>query len=234
MTGVLSIPELDGQARLVHGFSTRSLGDMRRAEDGTAMTPARLAFAEVMAVDAGRLSVAGAVHGVDLTRVDEPRGVVGGVDGLVTDRPGLPLLATFADCRPLILHDPTRHALALCHAGWRGAAAGMARSAVAALNREYGSRPEDLFAGIGPGICGACYEVGPDVAGRFDVAAVVASGDGRLLLDLELVNRVQLTDAGVRPDRIFTHRACTLETPELPSHRGRPDGSRFACIAALR
>jgi YfiH family protein len=232
VNGVLSISDLNIRGGFVHGFSTLVLGDMRRGEDGH-LTPARRGFAEAMGVDAGSLSLVGAVHGVDVARVDEPRGVVAGVDGLLTDRPGLPLLATFADCRPVVLFDPTRHALALCHVGWRGAAAGMAGQGVAALNREYGSRPEDLLAGIGPGICAACYEVGPEVAGRFDDGALSPGGDGRFLLDVALVNRLQLIDAGVRPDRIFTHPACTFEAPELPSHRGRPDGSRFACIAML-
>jgi polyphenol oxidase len=218
---------------LVHGFSTNALGSMRRSDDGRLLTVPRRAFAAAMGADPERLTVVGAVHGVDIARVDEPAGAVLGVDGLVTDRPGLPLLATFGDCRPLVLFDPVRRALALCHAGWRGTAAGMATAAVRKLEREYGCRPHDLLVGIGPGICGDCYEVGPEVASRFPASCSRPGEGDRLLLDLVAVDRLQLIEVGVDADRISVHPACTLESPELPSHRGRPDGSRFACLAFL-
>jgi len=46
--------------------------------------------------------------------------------------------------------------------------------------------------------------------------------------------REQLCDAGLLAGHIHDLRICTRETPELPSHRRSPDGSRFACLAALR
>lgn len=232
---MLAIPELAAEDRLVHGFSTIALGSMQWPEDGIpALTPPRQAFSAVLGLDAGRLTALRAVHGVEVARVDEPAGAVAGVDGLVTDRPGLPLMATFADCRPLLLYDPVRGAVGLFHAGWRGSAANMAGAGVAALTREYGSRPADLLAGIGPGICGACYEVGPEVAARFDRAWARPGRGDRFLLDLSAANRAQLIEAGLRPDRVYLHPACTFETPELPSHRRCPDGSRFACLVATR
>src|SRR6266566_347266 len=140
---LLTIPALAAEPGLVHGFSTLALGSMRGPAPG-----------------GSPLTAAAAVHGAEVARVDEPAVVVPGRDALVTDRPGLPLLATFADCYPVLLFDPGRRALALAHAGWRGTAVGVARAAVEALRREYGCRPADLVAGVGPGICGRCYEVG--------------------------------------------------------------------------
>jgi polyphenol oxidase len=223
---LLTIDGLARQPGLTHAFSTDRLGSMRVAS-------ARHAFAVELGMDPERMTAVGAAHGTAVARVDEPMGVVDGVDGLITDRPGVPLFATFADCRPLIIHDPVLGAVALCHAGWRGTAGNMAAAGVRALREAYGSRPEDLVAGIGPGICGACYEVGPEVARRFP-AECAAPGDGdRSMLDLEAVNRLQLVEAGVPEARIFAHPACTLESPELPSHRRRPDGTRFAALAQL-
>lgn len=233
MRGVLRIGPLADLPGLRHGFSTIDSGPMQRAPGDPLLTPARRAFAEAVGVDPERLCSVGAVHGVEIGRVEEPSGAVSGVDGLVTSRSGLPLFAIFADCRPIILYDPERGAVGLFHAGWRGAAAGLACRAVASMRREYGSRPEDLIAGIGPGICAACNEVGPEVAGLFMEAAVRPGRGDRLLLDLELVNRMQLAAAGVDPDRVHCHPACTVESEELPSHRGQPDGSRFACLVAL-
>lgn len=233
LSGILKIPALDREPALIHGFSTNELGSMRRS-DTELLTPARREFARRLGLDADRLSVAGAVHGIAVSRVDEPRGAVEGVDTLMTDRPQTPLFATFADCYPIVLFDPVRRAVALVHAGWRGTAAGVARAAVSAMSREYGTSPADLVAGLGPGICGRCYEVGDDVAAQFD-AAVVRPGPraGAALLDLAEANRRQLAESGVDPARVHSANRCTKETPELPSHRREPDGTRFAGIVAV-
>jgi polyphenol oxidase len=232
---ILRIPALEAEPGLLHGFSTLAMGSMRLPAPGAGpLTPARLAFAAALGVDGTRLTVAGAVHGAEVARVDRPLGAVRGHDAVVTDRPGLPLLATFADCYPVLLFDPVRRCLALAHAGWRGTAAGMAGRAVEALAREYGSRPADVVAGVGPGICGRCYEVGEEVAARFDPAFVRPSPAGRHLLDLAAANRAQLESAGVPAGRVHVHGACTRESCVLPSHRRAPDGNRFACIAAIR
>ncbi|MBO0686854.1 MAG: laccase domain-containing protein, partial [Candidatus Dormibacteraeota bacterium] len=167
-------------------------------------------------------------------RVDAAAGVVPGVDVLVTDRPGLPLLVTCADCYPVIVFDTSRRALALAHAGWRGTATGVAGQAVRALVSEYGSRPEQMVAGLGPGICGRCYEVSAEVAERFDARFLKpAVRPDRFWLDLAAANQAQLESAGIAPERVHCHGACTKETPDLASHRRSPDGSRFACIAAI-
>ena len=232
---LLRIPGLATERSLVHGMSTIAFGDMRAPAPGeAALTPARRAFAEALGLEPGRLVVAGAVHDAKVARVDEPAGVLRGFDALVTDRPRLALLATFADCYPVVLYDPARRTLALAHAGWRGSRAGIAGRAVHALGTEYGSRPDDLIAGVGPGICGRCYEVSKEVAGQFDATHTRPSHDGRFLLDLAAVNRDQLLAAGVRRGRVHVLGICTRERPELPSHRRVPDGVRFACIAAIR
>jgi purine-nucleoside/S-methyl-5'-thioadenosine phosphorylase / adenosine deaminase len=232
---VLAIPALAAQARLVHGFSTNRLGSMRADRAASSpLTQARKDLVAALGLASESLAVVGAVHGARVERVDQATGPVDGCDGLVTDRTGLPLLATFADCYPVLLFDPARPALALIHAGWRGAAAGVASEAVARLGREYGSDPAELVAGLGPGICDSCYEVGEEVAARFPPAFVRPSPGGRFLLDIRAALRGQLRGAGVLADRIHDLAICTRETPELlPSHRRSPDGARFACLAAL-
>jgi YfiH family protein len=233
MADVLQIAELSAQPGLIHGFSTLALGSMRGGGDGRWLTPERRRFARRLGLEPERLTVAGAVHGTAVARVDEPAGVVRGVDVLITDRPHVPLLLTFADCYPILLLDPHRPALAVVHAGWRGTASGVVRAAVESLEREYGSRPGDLLAGLGPGICGRCYAVGAEVAERFDPACVRPEGD-RYYLDLAVANRRQLEAAGLASDRIYELGWCTREHLELPSHRRRPDGTRGACLAALQ
>ena len=71
------------------------------------------------------------------------------------------------------------------------------------------------------------------VAARFPGACLAPSPSGRFLLDVAAANRAQLEAAGVPGAAIHRHRACTRESDELPSHRRRPDGVRFACLAAI-
>ena len=229
---VLRIRELDDPA-FAHGFSTNALGSvgLTHAPDLVPVLASRRAFARAVGIGDQVLTAAGAVHGSTVARVDEPRDVVQGVDGLITNRKGVALFLTYADCYPIVLWDPVNRAVGLAHAGWRGTAAGVAKAAVKAMSDEYGSAPGDIRAGIGPGICGRCYEVGGEVASQFDATFVTASGD-RFVLDLAAANRTQLEEAGVA--EIYVIGLCTKESEFLPSHRRTPDGTRFGAIVALR
>ena len=230
---VLRIPALADDAGFVHGFSTMAIGSvgLTHAPDPVPVLASRRSFARVLGIDS-ELTTAGAVHGRTVTRVDEPVDVVQRTDGLVTDRRGVALFATFADCYPIVLWDPVHRAVGLAHAGWRGTQAGIAGAAVAALAREYGSEPRHIRAGIGPGICGSCYEVGEDVASRFDARFARRGTGDRFLLDLAAANLAQLEAAGV--SEVHSLGLCTKESSVLPSHRGDPDGTRFGAIVALR
>jgi polyphenol oxidase len=231
---VLKIPELESEHGLLHGFSTLVLGSvgLSHAPDPEPILASRRDFARALGIDAEPLTVLGAVHGAAVARIDEPRDVVQGVDALVTGRRGVTLFATFADCYPIVLWDPQSHCAALVHAGWRGTVAGVGAAAVRALHDEYGSEPAHIRAGIGPGICGRCYEVGEEVASQFDQQFVKTGSGGRSLLDLAAANRAQLEEAGVA--EVHSLELCTKETSFLPSHRRNPDGTRFGAIVALR
>ena len=84
-------------------------------------------------------------------------------DGLVTDEPGVALTIFSADCTPVLLFDPVARAIGAAHAGWRGTAAGIAARTVEAMRREFGCRPENLRAAIGPCISQCCFETDSDV-----------------------------------------------------------------------
>jgi len=230
---LLTIAELDSEPGLVHGFSTIALGSvgLTHAPDPAPVLESRRAFARALGIDSEPITTVGAVHGAAVARIDEAKEVVQGVDGLVTNQRGVSLFATFADCYPIVLWDPVKRAVGLAHAGWRGTAAGVASAAVKTMHEEYGSAPEDIRAGIGPGICGRCYEVGAEVADQFDAGFVKPSGE-RFLLDLAAANKAQLEAAGV--PHVHVLGLCTKETDYLPSHRRTPDGTRFGAIVAFR
>lgn len=229
----LHIPELADEPGFVHGFSTLAVGSvgLKHATDRDAVLQSRKAFAEALGLEGASLTTIGSVHGAAVARVDEPASSVDDVDALFTDRPGIAIFATYADCYPIVLWDPAHRAVGLVHAGWRGTEAGVARAAIKAMQNEFGTEPADIKAGIGPGICGQCYEVGEEVAQRFDKRFVKKSGASHLL-DLAADNRAQLEEAGIK--NVYTTDLCTKETDYLPSHRRDHDGARFGTIVSIR
>jgi hypothetical protein len=89
-------------------------------------------------------------------------------DALISSDSGLLLSVQTADCIPILLADPRQRAVAAIHAGWRGTLQRIAMKAVGRMRMEFGTRPQDILAAIGPGIRPCCYEVGPEVAREFD------------------------------------------------------------------
>jgi len=147
-----------------------------------------------------------------------------GYDVLITDEPGVPLLLRYADCTPVLIYDPTHRAIAVIHSGWRGTVLGATRVAVDALAAEFGSRPADMFAAIGPCIGPCCYEVGDEVTGAVAAAfdrpdeLFVGGKNGRRHFDLWAANRRWLSAVGVR--QIEIAGLCTAcRTDEFYSHR---------------
>jgi hypothetical protein len=145
------------------------------------------------------------VHSGVALAAREP-GCVGEGDALVTRTSGVAVSVRTADCFPILLSDPHTHAVAAIHAGWRGTAAGIVASALARMRNDFGTDPQHVWAAIGPGIGGCCYEVGEEVARQFGLQR---SGK----LDLAVENRSQLIRAGLSPQRIEQVGGCTFCNP---------------------
>jgi len=88
-------------------------------------------------------------------------------DGLISNTPGLLLAVQTADCIPVLVADRKLRVVAAFHAGWRGTVQRIVEGGVGRMRLEYGSRPEDLIAAIGPGIGPCCYAVGDEVFSAF-------------------------------------------------------------------
>jgi polyphenol oxidase len=146
-------------------------------------------------------------------------------DGLITNVKGVGLMIKVADCVPVFFYDPAQRAIGLVHAGWRGTAAGIISAAIDALRETYGTKPEQLIAGIGPGIGSCCYEVGNEVCDAFgdrDSGSFLspAPGSGAPHLDLKRAIFFDLLRCGVNPDTVDVADACTFCREDLFfSHR---------------
>ena len=145
-------------------------------------------------------------------------------DALVTNTSGVVLAAFTADCTPILLHDPVTGAVGAVHAGWRGTVGDIVGNAVRAMTENFGSRPEDIRAAIGPNIGVCCFETHEDVPnavravlGEEAEGFIVPSGE-KFRVDLKGVNAALLRRCGVkdiesscyctacRPDRFWSHR----------------------------
>ena len=145
-------------------------------------------------------------------------------DGHATVTPGVLLTVSVADCVPVALVDPDHRRIALLHAGWRGAAAGMLETGVAVLAR-LGSRASELRAHLGPAICGPCYEVGPEVLAAL---ALPASGPARLDLRAFLAGRALA--AGIDANALSVSTHCTRCGDAFFSHRGGEAGRQVGYL----
>ncbi|RJP81341.1 MAG: laccase domain-containing protein [Candidatus Zixiibacteriota bacterium] len=175
------------------------------------------------------------VHSADVV-VARSAGQQSAADGLATDQPGLLLTVVTADCLPLFLWSLDGACIALLHAGWRGSAAGIARRGVELLVARFGADPGRLGALLGPSICPACYEVGPEVAAAFHPEDSRPGRGDRRHLDLRAANRRRLLEAGVLEKNIVADDLCTrCRSDLLCSYRAAgPDCGRLVAALGLR
>ena len=177
-----------------------------------------------------------------MTSADKGKGILrprdyADVDGMVTDEPGLVLNTFYADCVPLYFVDPVHRAVGLAHSGWRGTAGRMGARMVEAMGERFGSRPEEIYAAVGPSICRDCYEVSGDVAEQFirmlgEAVAIPGREPGKYQLDLWLANELILRQAGLLPAHIAVTDICTCHNSGyLFSHRA--SGGRRGSLAAF-
>jgi len=158
-------------------------------------------------------------------------------DGLVTNTPGVALAVFTADCTPILLHDPVTGAVGAAHAGWRGTAAAIGAKTVAAMVENYGCKPENIRAAIGPNIAKCCFETDGDVPAAMleqygeAARAFIETRGEKYHLDLKGINALSLKRAGV--ENIDLSRLCTACEPDrFWSHRkvGTRRGSQAGII----
>ena len=153
------------------------------------------------------------VHGDRIAVIDRPdltREDMEGYDAFVCALPGVAIGVRTADCVPVLLHDPVRHVVAAVHSGWKGTVLKIARKTVRFMASEFGCRPADLRAVIGPAIGPDSFQVGAEVVERFrDAGFPMASvwsfrgpGDGSPMsgghhIDLFRANAWILEECGI-------------------------------------
>jgi polyphenol oxidase len=183
------------------------------------------------------------VHGVDVICTHNPRPLESDhqkADAILTDDPKVTLFMRFADCVPILLHDPKENVIGIAHAGWMGTVHDIAGHVIRAMQENYGCKPENILAGVGPSICPDHYEIGENVLEQVyssfnepDHSSVIKMSNGKMYLDLWEANRIKLAKLGV--EKIQISRECTAcNNTEWYSHRAENGNTgRFGALIAL-
>ncbi|AKD56781.1 peptidoglycan editing factor PgeF [Spirosoma radiotolerans] len=137
------------------------------------------------------------VHGTEILYATEA-GRYTGHDALITDKPGLLLGVTVADCVPILIYDPAHKAVAAIHAGWRGTVGGIVTKTLTQMQQQFGTTAGQCYAYVGTCIDECAFEVGPEVAEQFDAAFRRANADSdKSFVDLKAANAYLLLTAGI-------------------------------------
>lgn len=221
---------LRGTTHLPYGYNmSLSVGD-----DPDRVRRNRAHLAERLGFSPDRLATQQQVHG------DTIRIVSGGYepeesDGLIASEPAWLLAISVADCIPVLVYDDEKKIVAGAHSGWRGTEQKIVGKLVAKLREEFDSTPSRLhvYVGVSAGQC--CYEVGAEVAERFDTRHSRPFREGKFLFDNRGVVLRQLLDAGIPPRQIELDPRCTICDPNFHSYRrdGSASGRMFGAIGML-
>jgi polyphenol oxidase len=256
MTDVVRSPALTAVAGVRHGFFTRRHGfstglyASRNCGVGSNDKPESVRANRALAMsDLGlkpeALCTVYQVHGRDAITLTAPPDAAlrPKADGMVTRAPGLALGVLAADCAPVLFAHGAARVVGACHAGWRGALAGITDATIEGMEKA-GARRDGIVAVVGPCISGKAYEVGPEFPPQFtsqDAGNIrfftPSPKPGHFYFDLPgyVLARLKLAGVGTvadvqcdtlsDPERFFSYRRATLA--------GEPDYGRQLSAIAL-
>ena len=266
--GIVTVPAWSAHPWLIAGFSTRqgglstayaaggppeqNLGYTPQDDPATiaaarqrlvaALTKSRRPVPDLITIRQCHTGIIQRVNRADLPLTTPDNKALLRGDALYTHDPNLLLGILTADCVPVLIADTRTHAVAAFHAGWRGTLARIVERGIGTLRRDFGSRPQDLIAAIGPSIGACCFAIGEEVRHEFEsqfayapslfsevydsdpirekypMLFLTARAPGhsnlgpQIHLNLWEANRRQLLDAGLSPSSITIIAHCTACT----------------------
>ena len=243
---LMQFPHLTRQNGLQHAITTREGGvsrppaqsfnlARRSGDDPAAVDENRRRLERALAP--GRLVFIRQVHGNTVLSLaqqpaDERSLVAGTGDAFITDQAGLLLTILVADCQPVLLFDPRRRVVANVHSGWRGSIANVIGATVAAMVHDFGCRPNDLLAGVGPSLGPCCAEF---INYRKEIPeAFWRRRVSKHHFDFWAISHDQLTAAGLAAEHITLSRVCTrCQSQRFFSYRAGHKVGRFAAVIGM-
>ncbi len=159
---------------------------------------------------------------------------ISGCDGAITNIKGVALMVLTADCLPIFLYDPAKHAIGIAHAGWRSTLDGIAKNVVNVMKAEFRSDPGKILVGFGPAIRQCCYEVNREFLVHFPDSVVKMAH--KYYFDLAGENAEQLLSAGIISKNMFDCSICTsCRSDEFFCYRKEKENAgRMASVIMLK
>lgn len=159
--------------------------------------------------------------------------MISGIDSLVSNQQQVMLCIRVADCIPILCYDPRQRVIAAVHAGWQGTALGIVGNSIDTMVHNFGSVVSDILVviGVGAGVC--CYEVDENVVislrnslpPQFRSSFFREKGNGKFMVDLKAVNRIQLETVGIAAQNIEVNNICSIcNSDRFFSHRAARSG----------
>lgn len=255
--GIAAADNLSDASGVSHGFSTRAGGispapfnslnlALTRADPIENVKRNFRIFAGAAGFKYESITALNHEHGTNIIRVtkkDCGRGLEKEpfpfCDGLVTNDPAVTLVAMHADCSAVFLYDPIKNAVGLAHAGWKGTFYRIGQKLIEKMTAEFGSKPENMLAAVGPCICFDCFEVDAALAEKFKnefgyekIAKEDNKKKGKARVDIEAALAIQLIEGGILLEKLSLMDLCTYERQEL-FYSYRRDGINTGDMASF-
>jgi YfiH family protein len=202
----------------------------------------RRPLATAMGVDESKLIFPSQVHNTRIVNVTAhtSKDELSETDALITNEKGICIAVMSADCVPILLFDKKNRAIGAVHSGWRGTTAKILEKTLHAMAAGFGTKGNDLVAGIGPSVSQDSYEVGEEVINSVHNAFGKSAGllvhqpNGKARLDLWKANELQLFNFGVAKSQIEISNLCTVKNNNYFFSARKGDTGRFAAGIMLR
>lgn len=150
------------------------------------------------------------IHDINIAVVGEKdRGqIILNTDGLITDKQNIFLTVTVGDCVPIYFFDEKKKIIGLAHAGWRGVVKNISKALIEKMVSEFGLKPEDISAYIGPHLQKCHFEIKEDILLQFENEFILKE-NGIIKVDLLSMIKQQLLSLGVKSENISSSDECT-------------------------
>ncbi|GAB1350544.1 peptidoglycan editing factor PgeF [Ignavibacteriales bacterium] len=194
----------------------------------------RKLWLESLGIEPANCATQKQVHG-DTIRFITEGGMKGESDAMITDKPGIAILISSADCPAIFVYDKRQKLVAGIHSGWRGTSQKIVTKTINTMKNGMGCKAKDLFCYIAPSISQMNYEVGEEVAELFDERYLIPRGE-KFLLNVPRANYDMLIQAGIPKTNIQLSKLCSYKYGNLlhSYRRAGAKSGRASGIIALK
>jgi len=190
----MTFPALEALPGFAHRFTLRHPEidvDAERAEVVERLWAWHRSQAEELGFASAALCIAEQVHGAEVAVLEAPTGeITTGVDGLISNVPGLVIGIYVADCCAVYLADARSGVFGVVHSGKKGSELGITTRAIEKMQRHFGTNPADVQVQLSPCIRPPAYEI--DFAAQIRQQALAAGVPAAQIHDTGLCTSADL------------------------------------------